>query len=111
QGVQLCGVERQRAYELAGRGEDRVADRWHGRRYPGLAGAGRRRVAVDEVDAGIRRDVGPRDLVRIEIALYDTAVFRADIAVKNIADRHDRGASHVGSHPVRLDRTASIDTQ
>ena len=42
--------------------------------------------------------------------MYDTAVFRADIAVKDIADRHDRGAFHLGAHPVRVDHKAAIDS-
>ena len=41
--------------------------------------------------------------------MYDTTVFRADIAVKDIADRHDRGAFHLGAHPVRVDHKPAID--
>src|SRR6059058_659749 len=89
-GLQQLHVDRQRTYAPAGRCVDRVADRGRGGRYAGLADTRRRSVAVHQVDAGIRRDVDPRHLIRIEIALFDPALLRADIAVKGVADRHDR---------------------
>src|SRR5260370_2277567 len=56
-GLQQLRVDRQRAYPLAGRGVDGVADRRHGRRYPGLADTGPWRVAVAEVDTRIVCDI------------------------------------------------------
>src|SRR5262249_38518380 len=89
--------------------EDRVADRRRGRRHARLAYAARRRVALDEVDMGLRRDVGARNLVVAEIALLDTSPLEADAAVEGVADRHDNGALELGAHAVRIDDQTAID--
>src|SRR5882672_1089691 len=91
-GFELRGVDRQSTDTLAGRSIDRVADCRRDRRHTWLADPGRRRVAVDEINIRLRRNVDPCDCVIVEIALFDLPLLRADVAVKRVADGHDRGA-------------------
>src|ERR1700704_4662978 len=107
--LRVSRVDRQRADALSSRGIDRVADRRRDRRYPGLAHAPGRGVALDNVDVGRGRDVGGRDQVIAEIALLDLPRLYRDVTVERVADAHDGGSLELGAYPIRIDDKTAID--
>src|SRR5260370_39945223 len=84
-------ADRQAADALAGRREDRVAQRRRDRRHAGLAHAAERHVELrgDEMHADVaRRGVHARDLVVVAVALLDPPGLEADLGKKPLARAH-----------------------
>ena len=82
--------QRQRAHAMAGRGEDRVADRRRDRRQRRLADAGRRVVALDEVHVDLRRVRDAQQRIAVEVRLLDAAVLDRDLQSQRRAEAVDR---------------------
>src|SRR5258705_1034140 len=105
-------ANRQLADPLAGRGEDRVAERGRDRRHAGLTHTAHRRVVVaagDDVHPDDARGAGHTyHLVGIEVVLLDPPGLVADLAERG-AEAHDDGALHLGPHPIRIDRGPTVD--
>src|SRR5262249_53950250 len=87
--LQLGGVDRQFAYALASRGKDRVGDRGHNGRCPGLAHPARRLEILHDVDLDGRCLIHAQNLVSVEIGLLDTAIFEGDFAIERRRDAED----------------------
>src|SRR5262245_4782052 len=92
-------ADRQAADALARRGEDRVAERGWDRRHTWLAHTAHRlRIirARDDVDPDLLGRSGhARNLIGIEVVLFDAAVLVADLAERRDADAHDGRALHL----------------
>src|SRR4051812_8358564 len=93
--------DRHLAQSLAGSREDRVSYSGNDGRGAGLAHSARRLGTRDDVNLERRSLVDSQRLVRVEIALLDTAVLQGDLAVKGRSDAEhhrtlDLGLDDVG---------------
>src|SRR5207245_4070917 len=105
-------ADRQAPDALAGRREDRVAQRGRDRRDARFTHATERRVEVsgDQVDpdlAGCLRH--PRDLVRVVVVLYHASGLEADLFLGGEAHAHDAGALELRADAIGVDLRAAID--
>src|SRR4051794_12214953 len=104
-------ADRQGAYALAGRGEDRVDQRRRKRRHTRLADAAGWRVRAGRYDVDIRNGRGlvdPDHREIVEITLLHLAVLEGDRAMFGEAHAHDRGALDLRLDPLRIDEGSAI---
>ena len=101
--------QRQLAHALAGRGEDRVAERREHRRHARLAHARRQRRALDEVHAVSRGASFMRATWKSWKLLCWIRPLAAVISpVTRQADGHHRRALHLRPHAVGVDDHAGV---
>src|SRR6267142_6078326 len=105
-------ADRQATDPLAGRGEDRIAQRRRDRRHTRLAHTAHRLpviLARDDVDPNLfRRPADAGHLVGVEVVLLDTPGLVADFPERRDADAHDGGTFHLRSHTLRIDGRAAV---
>src|SRR6266568_4079296 len=102
--------ERQRADALAGRGEDRVAQRRGERRERRLAHPAPEPAARDEHRLDTLRHLGhSHDAVVVEVGLLDAALAQGDLAPERRGEPVGDTALHLRLRRIRIHHVARID--
>src|SRR5258708_7864978 len=99
---QIMVLQRQRTDALAGRGEDRVAERRRHDRHRWLAAAAPEAAALDDDRIHLRHLGETDDLVVVEVRLLDAAAPDGDLAIKRGTEsiRHRAVDLHVRRHRI-----------
>src|SRR5438552_1633123 len=102
-------LHRQLAHPLPGCREDRVRDRRHHGRRPGLTYAAGRLGALHQVHVDQRRLSHAQRPVIVEVVLLHATVLDSDFAPQGGRHAEDDAALHLCLHDVRIDDRAAVD--